>query len=493
MKRSFVLLTIVAAAAVMSCNKVSQEVEPIENAKSYVYTINASIADAIDVKSDYDADGKFSWSAGDAISVLFHKGDDNQFFSLTTTGTGASASFSGVIDDGYVIGASDGTVEDKKIWVLFPASSGHSYTAGSLPTFFMTPETDFTAPGAHYSANLPMYDLLAAEGNISFKNLCSGYVFTFTNVAAAVNTVMVTVDNNAATYKFSGALPLAIDGEEYCIKPDWGDAGPARVLSYIAAVDKVKNNVVIYVPTRRNTEYFQPVIDMIDYETGNTIVHLVAAQKKTSPVRGTVQPITINTNNSTGTPHAFESAFGIDWSSVTDSFAGNSATESDHNDKLSVFKAKADAGYIYLFFEMQKDGLLTDPTYEYANSIDVYLGNSESESSSWMWDAGTMFTVNPFTAWLTKDGAPAVNSWEGIYAGSGSSGGHAEAWAKKCAFEVKLKRSYNVCLQVAGTINIGMVINYQKYHGGNVGSNYMYVPSNGESMLQITAPAYVAP
>ena len=493
MKRYFHIL-IAAAVAVVACQK--QPVEPQFSVKetghgTYVFTINAT-NEGIEpeVKSDYDASGHFSWSAGDAISVLFHNGTENKFFTLTTTGTGSSANFSGEIEDGYEIGASDGSSTDKKIWAFFPASNSHVYSEGSLPQFFVAPETDFTA--SHFSANLPMYDLLTEEGALHFKNLCSGYKFTFSNIAASVNTVMLKVDNNAATYKFSGTLALASEDGAYSIKPDWGDAGAARIQRYIASVDKINDNVVVYVPTRRNTNYFQPVIDLLDYETGNTIVHLAAVDKKTTPKKGIVQPISIDTKNSAGTPPSFTSAFGITWSGITDSVTGSSDTKGVHNDAVRVFKATADASYLYLYFEIDKDALLTDSSYEYANSIDVYLGNSESASSSWMWNASTKYTKHPFAAWLTKYGAAEVNSWESVYAGSGKTGGHAEIWGKVFAYEVKLKRSYDACVQVTGTLNIGMVINNEKYHGGPSTSDYLYVPSNGSTMLQITAPAYVA-
>ncbi|MBR3501214.1 MAG: hypothetical protein IKO04_07435 [Bacteroidales bacterium] len=505
MKRYAYYLLIMAAAAMVAC-----EAEPVNNSDpetpevpelqngTYIYTINASIPEEeskpeqIAVKSNYDSEGHFSWSAGDAISVLFHNGDDNKFFTLTTTGTGSAASFSGEIETGYEIGASDGTVSDKKIWVLFPASDSHAYTAGSTPTFFIPQETDYTADGAHWSANMPMYDLMTDEGDISFKNLCSGYVFTFNNINSSVNKVMLTVDNNAKTYKVSGSLPLALDSEYY-MKPGWGDSGSPRTISFVANVDAVNHRAVFYVPTRPGHDYFQPVIDLVDYETGNTITHLSAGSSKTTPVKGTIQPITIDTKNSAGTPPSFTSKFGITWTDVSDSAAGNSATISDHNNMLTVFKATSDASYIYLYFEMTLEGLLRDSSYEYANSIDVYLGNSESASSSWMWNSSTKYTTHPFAAWLTKYGPPAVNSWESVYYGSGAAGGNAERFGGKAIYEVKLERSYDACLQIAGTINVGMVINYQKYHGGSLGSAYMYVPTNGSTMLQIDVPAYVAP
>ena len=195
MKRFSLYMLIMAAAVVAAC-----QVEPVDELSSndpetpvvpevqkgtYTYTINASIKEdeapaEVALKSDYDGDGHFSWSSGDAISVLFHNGDDNKFFTLTTTGTGSSASFSGEIETGYTIGASDGDGSDKKIWALFPASANHSYTAGSNPSFYVQPSVDFSA--THFSANIPMYALNEAEGNLSFTNLASTYKFIVTGI-----------------------------------------------------------------------------------------------------------------------------------------------------------------------------------------------------------------------------------------------------------------------------------------------------------------------
>ena len=493
MKRYAFYMLALAVAAVAACQKPAvveePELQPEVQPATYTYTINASMAP--ETKSDYDASGHFTWSAGDAISVLFHNGDDNKFFTLTTTGTGASASFSGEITAGYEIGASDGTVSDKKIWALFPANANHSYTAGTTPTFYLPPTTDFTEDGAHYSANMPMYALQAAEGSLAFINLCSGYKFTFTNIASSVHNLQVVVDNNAATYKFSGTMPLVLDGEEYCIKPDWGDEGVERMQTYVAAVDDETHSVVVYVPTRRNTTYFQPVIDVFDYDTGYKIAHKVASSKKASPVKGKVQPITINTGNSVGSAPSFTSSFGIDWPSVTVSSSTCSGAPAG-TDGVKMLKATSDASYIYIYLEVDKSSLLLDSSYDYANPVDVYLGDPDTGSADWKWNSETVVSKSARAAWLTKYGAAAVNSWEGIYAGSGSNGGHAEQWGKLFFYEVKLKRSYNACMQITGTENIAIVLNYEKYNGGG-GSKYMYTPKNGDRMLEITLPAYVAP
>ena len=145
MKRFYIPFLIMAAAAVAACQNKTAVEEPTSEQGSYVFTIKATSSD-IETKTDYDTDGKFSWSSGDQISVLFHNGDVNKFFTLTTKGSGASADFSGTIDEGYVIGASDGTDTDKKIWALFPASDSHTYNIeSSAPVFYVQPELDFSS------------------------------------------------------------------------------------------------------------------------------------------------------------------------------------------------------------------------------------------------------------------------------------------------------------------------------------------------------------
>ena len=185
MKRFYFPLLLMAAAAVAACQNKAAVEEPAQG--SYVFTLRATSPD-LDTKTDYSSTGKFSWSEGDDISVLFHnEAGDNKFFTLTaTTINGASADFSGAIDEGYEIGASDGTDSDKNIWALYPASDNHSFTVGNYPKVFIPSEIDFTASGAHYSANMPMYAQVTSEENVfAFKHLAAAFKFTFTDVSAA--------------------------------------------------------------------------------------------------------------------------------------------------------------------------------------------------------------------------------------------------------------------------------------------------------------------
>ena len=203
MKRYFFIM-MMAAAVISSCTKQTLD-ENLSNLDSesttYTYTVSAN---TVDTKSDYDSDGKFEWSAGDAISVLFHNGDVNKFFTLTlTSGAGTNtASFSGEIEAGYTIGASDAAEEDNKIWALFPASENHTYTAGSTPSFYVQPSVDFSA--THFSANIPMYALNSAEGAFSFASLASTYKFTVNGIADDVSKVKFQIYNQT-TYALSGS------------------------------------------------------------------------------------------------------------------------------------------------------------------------------------------------------------------------------------------------------------------------------------------------
>ena len=79
-----------------SCNKEnSTPVQVEETTGWHTVTLNASVDSEI-TKTAYAGDKTFSWSEGDQISVLFHNGDVDKFFTFTAAaGNVASTSFSG--------------------------------------------------------------------------------------------------------------------------------------------------------------------------------------------------------------------------------------------------------------------------------------------------------------------------------------------------------------------------------------------------------------
>ena len=282
MKQIHLSWLLVAAAVITACQKERSETEPIVEKATYVYSVKATISSDAETRTDYDADGKFSWTAGDQISVLFHDGEIDRFFTLTADAAGATATFSGTIERGFIIGASDGNADDLKIWALYPASDKHSYVAGSNPSFHVNPSVDFTETG--FSANIPMYGLLAEEGAFSFKNLTSTYKFIVKDLDPSVEKVKFVVYNQE-TYGLSGSWPIHA-GEIY-LNYDYATPGSEKsTLTFISNV--TDGQAVFYVPTRYWGK-FQPVIRVYDADS-DELLKEVSAGKSVQPTSLTKVP-----------------------------------------------------------------------------------------------------------------------------------------------------------------------------------------------------------
>lgn len=382
MKRYAYYLLIMAAAAMVAC-----EAEPVNTSDpetpevpelqsgTYIYTINASIPEEeskpeqIAVKSNYDASGHFSWSAGDAISVLFHNGDDNKFFTLTlTSGAGnKAASFSGEITSGYTIGASDGTVGDQKIWALFPASANHTYTAGNLPSFYVQPSVDFTT--THFSANVPMYALNTEEGALSFANLASTYKFIVTGIKAGVSKVEFSIFNQQ-TRGLSGLWTIEGDPSDLYINYEHASPGSANsTLTYIS--DVTSNQAVFYASCRYWGE-FQPSITVINRANGIPIKSFVASNIIKPTSKTEIKPITLDVSEAAGGNY-FVPAIAIDgdmsdWNPLTN----GSLTEGINyvlvsgNSYYKELRIAYDSRYVYFYSKRNYNELLwTDDGYYY--------------------------------------------------------------------------------------------------------------------------------
>jgi len=355
MKRYAFYMLVMAVAAVAACQKESAVYNAQEPAqKTYTYTVKASIDD---VKSDYAADGKFSWSAGDAISVLFHNGDVNKFFTLTTTADGtASASFTGEIETGYVIGASN----TSKIWAFYPASDNHAYTVGANDNrpYFYTPSV-IDLSGGKFSANIPMYDVLDAEGNFTFKNMTCAYKFTIQNLD--VSKIQVDIENGVS-YGLSGLTTMSSNYLRY------SDPTPEqKKISYIC--DVTAKTAVFYVSCRWSSTSFKPTITIRDYSTGY-IIKTLTASKGTALGCGEVKRLTIS---APGMGSPFVSTLGIDW------YGSDASIVSVDGDAagVKVIKAKADAEYLYIMFGVKKSLLLyREASYPRSNNIQLYFNSS---------------------------------------------------------------------------------------------------------------------
>lgn len=376
MKRYFLLIAVMAVAAIASCTKQPiDDIQPYEPSSTspYIYTVKAS---ASQTKSDYSAGGAFTWSAGDAISVLFHNGTTNKFFTLTTTGTGSSATFSGTIEAGYEIGASDGTGADKKIWALFPASDNHSYTEGSNPTFYVQPEVDFSA--THFSANIPMYALNAAEGSFTFANLACTYKFTVKNIKAGVDKVQFQIHNQETSestyYGLSGAW--LIHADKYINYGYAGIGDPNNALTYVS--DVTAGEAVFYVSCRYWGK-FKPEITITNCATGVPIKTFTAT-KEIQPTSFTnVQRIELDVDDGDYfSPAVLIDGDFSDWSAVAE--LPSTRSDDTANSRISLWKTTADARYISVYLK-----LVTEKIKKTAPDIGdsyVYVGFDTAEGGS---------------------------------------------------------------------------------------------------------------
>ena len=356
MKRYFFIIMMMAAAVIASCTKQTLGEEPVidSEAPTYTYTVSAN---SIDTKTNYDADGKFEWSAGDAISVLFHNGDVNKFFTLTLkSGDGTNtATFSGEIETGYTVGASDGNDADHKIWALFPASENHTYTAGSNPTFYVQPYVDFTE--THFSANIPMYALNSEEGAFNFANLASTYKFTVNGIADDVNKVKFQIYNQT-TYALSGSWPIHAD---HYIKYDYATPGSEK--STLTYVNNVTNGQAVFYVSSCYWGTFKPVITVTNCDTGVDIKTFTAGAEKVPNYLDHVWPITLNVSDGNYfTPAVTIDGNFADWDGIAE--WDGTRNNGSSNSRINGWRMQADAYNVYVYLDLNTEKI-TNTRYIY--------------------------------------------------------------------------------------------------------------------------------
>lgn len=405
------LITIISLAAAMialgSCNKAVNEVsEPQVKIEipdgMYEFTLNAvwtKLEDADETKTTYASDQTFAWSAGDQISVLFHKDDDNQFFTLTnTTGAGATATFSGAVTKGYTLGASDTGTK----WALFPASAAHSYGGSDAVSFNEIADNDYTAPGAHFSVNIPMYAHGDGSDNFVFKHLTGCYKLTFTNIPAAVKKVKLTAENIGNGYYLSGNSPILEDGGTYYLNCYTGSG--SKIVSYTQNVSA--GEVSFYIPYR-SWEKLTPKFTLQNMTDGAskyfTILQLSAVKAITQSASltkmVTLAPYDISAYGE-GSP--FISQLGVEWGGIDMYPADDSkAAFPGDGERIVDWKATSDASYVYFFLKITASVPQTRGVWESYISTGYDLDNNDTTGGDNGYSLGGGFEaysiIFPFT------------------------------------------------------------------------------------------------
>lgn len=231
MKRYFVILSAaVAALFAVSCTK-ETPVDTVAPTGMKEVTLTASVSEV--TKTSYDAQGTFSWTKGDQISVRCINGEDvRKYFTFTAKESGATVTFSGLVDDGF-------EVESE---AFFPACDQHDWV--SWQPYFYTPEYKDMKGSA--SADLPMFGK-ATDGTYHFTHMSGAALLTFTNFPEAVKTAEISIVN--AALKISGKFKVSYSGanNEY-MKWNSANAETDSEKTFTRVVPVVDNTAKVYLP-----------------------------------------------------------------------------------------------------------------------------------------------------------------------------------------------------------------------------------------------------
>lgn len=342
MKR--IALLFMAAAVLAACQKEKENVAEPAAPGTYTYTIKAGHGET---RTDYAADGAFTWTAGDQISVLFNNGTQNKFFTLTAAAPGATAVFSGEIEEGYTIGAADGTETDKKIWGLYPASDQHAYADGAV-SFYVQPSADFTQTG--FSANIPMGAQAAEEGTLSFKNLASTYKFIVKGLDPSIQNVKFTVYNQM-TFGLSGSWTVSAGEDAYI---DYGYADPATEKSTLTYVNEAVNGEAVFYVSCRYWGDFQPHISIADADRDFILQQFVADKALTPSSKSKVQPVSITVT--AAMPSIMVDGIIEEWD--------DKPVGSGSNSRILEWKYASDEDNVYFLYKVDKSKIKLSTTSE---------------------------------------------------------------------------------------------------------------------------------
>lgn len=191
MKKFAYVIAVLAAAFAVSCTKETPLETPNTDAPAEVGMKEVTITASIDpeTKTSYDADGKFSWTAGDQISI---KGSDNVFYTFTASESAASSTFTGMIPEGISL----------QKHALYPANELNAQNGDGSYAFCLPEYKDLTGCS---SAEIPMSSYVSS-GVYNFKHMTGAALLTFNNIPDQFVSVEITVKANSV--RLSGILKL---------------------------------------------------------------------------------------------------------------------------------------------------------------------------------------------------------------------------------------------------------------------------------------------
>ena len=362
MKKITVILAALAAAFAVSCTKETPET-PLpqdQNAPTGMkqVTITASIEGA-DTKTSYDAEGKFSWTKGDKISVM---GTDYGFYTLTATSDGPTTTFTGWIPEGVTL----------RQEAFYPADEATNRTDGSY--YFNIPM--YKDLSQSFSADLPM-GAYSGTANYEFKHITGAALLTFTNFPAEVETAEISIVN--ARLKLTGIFNAYLSSGLWTWNSKADVAEEERTL--IRKVPVVNGQAQLYMPYNGSLWWdYTSTVNIKGYDAaGNEYVLL--KDKKMKPDEATAVRGVVKKYAPLALPDYVPA---VDWNKV-DWAAENSVSPSVEG--FTDVKVVADKYYMYARIE-------APVTFEWDN-LYYYMGRGEgSNALSWAWTTTAALTYN---------------------------------------------------------------------------------------------------
>ena len=235
-----------------------------------VVTLSASVDDA-ETKTFYTYEGnvaKFSWTAGDRISVVC---TDGRFYTFTAQETGKSVSFMGEIP----------MDEDLGSYAYFPADPNHEVDKFHLPAVKYS--------GKSFSADLPMAATIINR-TCTFQHMTGAAHLRFTGFANGVDSAKISIVN--PSLKISGLYPVKT--QDGVMLYEISGIRNESEGQFIRTVPVINNEAQLYLPYPANPTnglWASSDLTIIGYTGGQETELLNRTMKGFSPFeRGQIVP-----------------------------------------------------------------------------------------------------------------------------------------------------------------------------------------------------------
>ncbi len=456
MKKNLVLFAAFVACAAISCSKAVEPVkennEPAQQEETTpthgmrTVTITASIDDA--TKTSYAADGTFSWTAGDKISVL---GDDDNFYTFIAKSTASSSVFTGTLPDGVSLGSR----------AYFPADAGHTTTQFNIPK-----EKNLVG---NPSADIPMIGTKGEGDSFSFTHCAGAAQLTITNIPDGIESVQISIVN--ASLSLSGPFTIKEDGGGHYYWEPLGKTDDRD--TFIRKVTVASNSAQVYLPYSCDSSYGNlwaaSTISVIGYDALETSTTLLTG--KTMGALGTftrahIKPLT---------PLILSNLSRVNWEDA--GVVTSNLNPSDSRKCLTELKVIADSYYMYVRLKGPED--ISDYV---GNYLDVYLSDGQLGGGHYsLADNNKYWSTEGDIVYREEHKGTITSSSLSMTINSKSVETKTENDGTTIYWYLALPRSAHSLLSSTGTVYVGFVL----WNGWDVTG---VIPTKYSSMLSVSLP-----